>query len=71
MKDQRTKARTCLGQACQACRHCIWQNKKWGSDTTNEWVSEATLLHSRHNATLQPDERLRLDNAIEAATLAG
>jgi hypothetical protein len=66
------RIQTCLGQPCKTCGHCN-QPKAYLLDELDidEWTIGVALVNSGPITTPSLEERLRLDDAIEAATLAG
>lgn len=66
MKDQEARV-TCSNQKCQTCKGCTFANYSHAY----EWEMDLTLVDLGHDTTSQVNERIHLDTAIEAATLAG
>jgi hypothetical protein len=69
VKDKETRV-TCPNQKCQACERCVHQFAN-SSNATDEWEMDLMLIDLGHDTFSRLDERIRLDTAIEAATLAG
>jgi hypothetical protein len=65
VKDKEARG-VCSGQRCKTCKGCVFS-----SNALDEWEMDLTLLDLGQGTALHLDERIRLDTAIETATLAG